>query len=74
MIKGKDEFKIIRSDNTDKILNQLVSIKKLSESCTDLNIELEKGTVGTLEKLRTLDFKDFKEASMRTVKFHSDQN
>ena len=74
--KGKDEFKLIRSDNTDEILNQLVSKKELSESYVDLNTELEKDTVRTLETLRTLERKwqDFKEASMRTVKFNSDQN
>ena len=48
-----------------------VSEQKLSESCVDLNDELEKGAVGTLEALRTLDRKlqDINEASMRKVKF-----
>ena len=48
--------------------------KKLSESCVDLNGELEKGAVGTLEALRTLGRKlqDINEASMRKVNFYSD--
>ena len=48
-----------------------VSEKKLSESCVDLNGELEKGAVGTLEALRTLGRKlqDINEASMRKVNF-----
>ena len=51
-----------------------VSEKKLSESCVDLNGELEKGTVGTLEALRTLGRKlqDINEASMKKVNFYSD--
>ena len=57
------------------ILNQLVSEKKLSESYVDLNGELEKGAVVSLEALRTLERKlqDIKEASMRKVKFYSDK-
>ena len=53
-----------------------VSEKKLSESCVDLNGELEKGAVGTLEALRTLERKlqDINDASMRKVNFYSDQN
>ena len=46
--KRKDELKLIWSGNTDSFR------KKLSESCVDLNGELEKGAVGTLEALRTL--------------------
>ena len=48
-----------------------VSEKKLSESCVGLNGELEKGAVGTLEALRTLERKlqDINEACMRKVKF-----
>ena len=51
-----------------------VSEKKLSESCVDLNGELEKGAVGTLEALRTLGRKlqDINETSMRKVNFYSD--
>ena len=53
-----------------------VSEKKLSESCVDLNGELEKGAVGTLEALRTLGRKlqDINEASMRKVNFYSDHS
>ena len=48
--------------------------KKLSESCVDLNGELEKDAVGTLEALRTLGRKlqDINEASLRKVNFYSD--
>ena len=58
------------------ILNQLVSERKLSESYLDLNGELEKGAVDTLEALRTLarELQDINEASMRKVKFYSEQN
>ena len=47
-----------------------VSEKKLSESYVDLNGELEKGAVWTLEALRTLERKsqDIDAASMKKVK------
>ena len=48
----------------------------MSESCVDLNGELEKGAAETLEALRTLERKlqDINDASMRKVNFYSDQN
>ena len=48
-------YKLIKSNNTDEILHQLIFEKKLPESYIDLNSELEKGTVGTSETLRTLE-------------------
>ena len=58
------------------MVTRTVSEKKLSESCVDLNGELEKGAVGPLEALRTLERKlqDINEASLRKVNFYSDQN
>ena len=55
---------------------QLASEKKLSESYVDLNGELEKCAVGTLEALRALERKlqDIDEASMKKVKIYCDQN
>ena len=39
--KGRDEFKLIRSNNTGEISSQLGYEKKLSESFVDLNSELK---------------------------------
>ena len=49
----KDEFELIRSDNTDE-RNQLISEKKLSESYLDLNNELEKDQEKVLSGLQKL--------------------
>ena len=43
----------MRGYNTDGILNQLVSKKKLCEAYVDLNTELQKGPVRILQTLRT---------------------
>ena len=58
------------------MVTRTVSEKKLSESCVDLNGKLEKGAVGTLVALKTLERKlqDINEASMRKVNFYSDQS